>query len=362
MLPYDTTIYVARCTGDRHLYKGKYYSKDILLTDSMQTITSCDSIIYMDIRFYDHFEEIRNDTLCLYKDLFYEFNGKHLTGSDIYKDTLVSVFGCDSILMLDLVVYEPLVILLSDSFPEICADAGNYTYEYELLSGDFDNLQMTFDDDAIRAGFADIIHTRSEVTLGTIFINLPPDIKPDIYNATLTFRHQYHGYQEFNISLRVSYPRNIVEQKWNDVLAVLNSRFNGGYEFIAFQWYKNGVPIPESTKSYLYVENRLDFDSKYSVKLTRLEDNVSAFTCPFEPQKQIEVGVYPTLLSLGQSVTVETTVGGKAVLWDIMGIKIKEYNIDVNINNLQIPNKTGTYYLSITTDDGDMKTYSIMVK
>lgn len=43
----------------------------------------------------------------------------------------------------------------------------------------------------------------------------------------------------------------LIAQRWDDVLFVVNATYNGGYDFTAYAWYRNGLPI-DSRGSYMY--------------------------------------------------------------------------------------------------------------
>lgn len=77
---------------------------------------------------------------------------------------------------------------------------------------------------------------------------------------------------------------DVVVQRWNDVLSVLNDKYNGGYRFVAFQWYKNGEAIAGATGSYYYCGEgqTLDMSAEYYVLLT-LEDGTIMKSCPIHP-------------------------------------------------------------------------------
>lgn len=56
-----------------------------------------------------------------------------------------------------------------------------------------------------------------------------------------------------------------IAQRWNDVLFVMNKDYNGGYDFVAYQWYKNGEKIEGATQAYLFIQEGLQPGDVYSV-------------------------------------------------------------------------------------------------
>ena len=105
----------------------------------------------------------------------------------------------------------------------------------------------------------------------------------------------------FPLAIDVLYPSDIIVQKWDNVLAVKNERYNGGYTFAAFQWYKDDVPLTGEIGSYLYLgaDAVLDTAGAYSVMLTRADDGVSLRSCPVIPTvAKPEVSPYPVVTAL----------------------------------------------------------------
>jgi len=77
----------------------------------------------------------------------------------------------------------------------------------------------------------------------------------------------------------------IIEQKWNDVLALLNTKYNGGYEAREVRWYRNGVLLEEQTGTYIYApEGLINGDEYYAEIKTQYDDILT--TCPIIVQVQ----------------------------------------------------------------------------
>lgn len=98
---YDT-IRDTICRDDTLLYRSKKYSQAGFYTDSFLTWDICDSFITL------HLTVLRKDTTHLYDTICsgssYVWNGMNKTVSGVYRDTLVNNVGCDSFLILNLVV------------------------------------------------------------------------------------------------------------------------------------------------------------------------------------------------------------------------------------------------------------------
>jgi gliding motility-associated-like protein len=98
---YDT-IRDTICRGDSLYYRNKYFTQAGLYTDSLLTWDICDSFITL------HLTLLRKDTTYLYDTICsgtsYVWNGTYRTMSGVYRDTLVNNVGCDSFLVLNLLV------------------------------------------------------------------------------------------------------------------------------------------------------------------------------------------------------------------------------------------------------------------
>ena len=75
---------------------------------------------------------------------------------------------------------------------------------------------------------------------------------------------------------------DIVAQRWNDVLGVMNSTYNGGYTFVSYQWFVNNELMPGETKSYIYIPATFREGDCYRAEMTT-EDGTRWKTCPYCP-------------------------------------------------------------------------------
>ena len=86
-------------------------------------------------------------------------------------------------------------------------------------------------------------------------IVLPVDnLKPGTYKAKITVDDpNCLQTLEFPLDIAIYYPDDIFKYKYNNVLAVYKKGFGGnvdpGYDFVAYQWYRNGEAIDGATES-----------------------------------------------------------------------------------------------------------------
>lgn len=202
-----------------------------------------------------------------------------------YEDWMIA--GCDTAVALHVIVRSCAQVSINPP-SEVCGDEPALRIPYTLSRyGDY-TLSVTFDAKAKQAGFVD-------GTLSTdgsdIIIPLPEAVYANTYTAHITLTPAQEDCEtiQWEITFLVRYPASVFTQKWNDVLAVYNEHYNRGegregYRFVAFQWYKNGQPIPGATGSYYYTgpDERLDYNALYSVQLTR-DDGVVIRSCEYQP-------------------------------------------------------------------------------
>ncbi len=88
--------------------------------------------------------------------------------------------------------------------------------------------------------------------------------KPGIYKGQLIVEDGYYKCDDkvFDIDIAVYYPSDIVLYKFNNVLAVYKKGFGGNvdYDFKAYQWYLNYMPIEGATESVLYLGDNVQFE------------------------------------------------------------------------------------------------------
>ena len=155
-------------------------------------------------------------------------------------------------------------------------------------------------------------------------------------------------------------PRHaIVEQKWNDVLTLLSPKYNGGYDFLTFQWYKNGMPILGENHSYLY--QPLDFDAEYYVELMR-GDSVIMTTCPIQPVYHEQQTAYPTIVQAGQHMPMYMEHAMTIWYYTISGQLYSTFALPQGYTSLPAPDQTGTYIIKSVNSEGETKAQVMIVE
>lgn len=96
----DTTI----CGGDSVFADGSYQTSTGVYYDSLYNYIGCDSVITTNLQVNDTFFIANQLGICTGDSVFASGSWQKTTG--IYYDSLTTTQGCDSILMLDLTVYD----------------------------------------------------------------------------------------------------------------------------------------------------------------------------------------------------------------------------------------------------------------
>lgn len=254
----------------------------------------------------------------------------------LFETRLTGVAGCDSVVRRRVWVHRcsedtSLVagcdtLRLTLTVPDICADDEWMVLGVETESARPLSTRMLFSDSAKEAGFRD--------TTGTT-VAVPYYVRPNRYRLTLMVTDTCGSVYRFrDLPFTVLYPSWVVDQHWNDVLAILSDDYNGGYHFTDVRWYRNGELLPEARQMHVYLphavytESEDTIDVYYQAELTRSDDGYVGMTCPMYPQPvedSVSVGepfvsVSPTLVTTSQpSVSVLTHTRGTYFIYNTAG-------------------------------------------
>jgi hypothetical protein len=318
-----------------------------------------------------HIGIMTNARLYEYSDIIcqgetYDFNGQILNSSGTYTATVPLATGCDSIVILNLqvVAIAEIVVRMPG---RICADDGSFMIDFALNNQYFNTLSLdysiVFNQKSILAGFANQQGRYSN----NVQINFPTMIYPDHYGCQILFSDANTNCAQLveNVNFDVLYPSSIMQQKWDDVVALKNSAYNGNYNFSGYQWYRNGTKLLGETYSYIYLKNTvLAPGDEYSVEIIR-PDNTKMFSCPLiADDPRPSVSVFPTVGTNGNIITIyQTNDAQSARLWTVTGVLLENIGtFNTPIHQINAPINLGVYLLDIQLNDGRRRTYDIVVQ
>jgi hypothetical protein len=359
------------CVGDQLIYDGIQYPRAGIYTNTLTNHWGCDSIVTVDIRVINTLLEKVEAIIC--DKSYYLFNGdtvRQTSMGELSYGIKSSLADCDSVLYtLYLTVYPSLEVELGDYLAEI-GEESSLPLPYTILQGLCYGYAIEFDEKALNAGLRDtLVNKEIDPAVDLITINFPPAMRPGHYTANLIFINEECGNVIIPIAFTVKYC-GIITQRWNDILGVLNAEYNGGYEFSTYQWYKDGIPIPNATNYYYYsAPDSLDFNAKYTVALTRIDDGETVISCEYTPEAlpdsvlSLEIYVFPTAVPDGtENINVVTNISGVAVLYNTMGVKISQENLMAGENQFPAPRTKGLYILQVRTANNTVRAFRISVE
>lgn len=340
------------CEGSEVEFNGKKYSEAGVYIDTLKSVwCGCDSILQLTLETLLA-DTIVIDTMVCTANLPFVWNvgteSETLTQSGVYEKGVASVLGCDSLYyVLNLDVLESL--LLKFDIPTICADDEIVEIDYTVSSGKLTGYSMVYSDKAKKVGFEDVEVLDSVGALESIELILPEKVRPDNYEVEVTFYNSDCGNVDTTLVFDVLYPDSVIAQRWNDVLAVKNSDYNGGYEFVAYQWFLNGQPLEGFTSSQYYTGLDLDFSGEYQVLLTRKDDGVSVMTCGIVPTEFAEevLNSIGTLVFRNDVVEVSSAQQARGYIYSLSGLIYSTFDLEEGNNFVQMPSQAGLYIMVI---------------
>ncbi len=352
IIPDTTEFHYTTCSESPIKFDGKWFDRDTVYVGTFTNFAGCDSTSTLYLSVYPTPKDTyRHDSIC--SDGSVTVNGvRYNQPLDNYLIMMKTVNGCDSALYLTLTVNERIQPQV-DYWSYLCADDGNLYVTFTLQAGQYDSLRITFDTPALR----DTVIYDPSVT--SIAIPYPADIKPGHYMATITFYQFCCGRHVERRDIEIRYRSSIVEQKWNDVLSLLAPKYNGGYEFTAFQWYKNDMPLEGETHSYLY--QPLDFNSDYYVVVT-CPDGSQMATCPIRPVYHEQQSDYPSIVNAGQMVPLYLEQPTTIWYYTVSGQLYATFSLPQGHTTLPAPEQPGTYILRAVDAKGESQAQVMIVE
>ncbi len=305
----------------------------------------------------------------VYSDSIYDKNGFYYVAQRNleYKElrrTLQNSAGCDSTVILHLDILSSTCVGENGiGLPsKICADENSFDISFSQDNMRYlpDSVELVFDDDSRKAGF---VNFKDELQVGYVTIPIPQAIIPNIYTATM-YLIKGTVRQALDIKFMICYPASIIEQHWNDVLALQNETKNGGYSFAEYQWYKNDIPLFAETHSYLYVgpQKRLDMDAEYTVEIRRNGEEIKIFTCPIVPTVHEDVTLYPTLVGRSEIMKMPIIEHTLVEIYSLDGRQIVHDILTQDHNVMIAPSASGAYIVRLECANKEVTTYKMIVK
>jgi hypothetical protein len=355
-----------------HMAPGEHF-----FYDSLTTKSGCDSIFHLYLTVIDTTYEIRYDSICIGDTLFI---GDHMyTAPGKYKDTVSNDAGCHHFIYTHLAVIEPTIPTVWAENPMCASETAfdvlyTYTNHYPIA------YTLLFDSVAHSMGFEDIIDEPITEYTHPMVISVPIPYgedrtqypRPDNYSIQLILDNGICRHKETDCyadsSFVMSYPKWITEQRFGDVIAILNDTYNGGYTWSHYQWYLGDSILVGQTQPYLYIPTGLHVGEEYHVRLIREGETEEFPSCPIMITKDpIEDNFAPTMGYL--SVTPTCVAAGHPVV-NILSRKdgtyrvttsagrfVKEGVFHADVTPVEIPATEGMYIIQLWSFDTPEEPY-----
>ena len=269
--------------------------------------------------------------------------------------------------------------------PYVCADAGSLVLTLNYEEGTPLTFDLTFDQAAVDSGFVNVTGGSIKPTNGgnpyLIEIPLPkkyPYVTPDRYNVSnITIHQSYDKDTTFRFGFYVYYPTWVLKTKWDNVVAVKNASNNGGYDFSAIRWYRNGEAIEGrgDMNSYIYLGDGNSFKAgdRYWAELTRSSDGKTFCTCPIVPVTSEEAEPLPErkepiVISVNgkegrNQLHLTAPAGGTYVMYNVLGQRIGGGVFEEGQSVVELPFAgQGTYLLMFRMDDGTRESRKVLLQ
>lgn len=334
------------CRGESYTFRGKTYTDEGVYRDTFPSRFSCDSLVEIKLHVHDSYFDNIKANLCFGEE--YHENNFDATTSGHYEQHLLSQYGCDSVVTLDLMIRGEATAYIANDF---CVSRDVMQIDYRVPDGQAYAYELHVEQRGENTG----LHAVTETPIneqGVITIQLDENVKPGIYNVELVLIDS-NCVSTIPLLMELPYKDDILVQKWNDVIAVLNSTYNGGYSFSHYQWQFNGMDIPGETHSYIYLPQRLDAQGEYSVVLTRADDGVTMHTCPLKYTPHIDLWTYPRQIGANRvQWHVESGDEGEIHIYNSIGQMVCNREIAAGANDFELDLPAGVYVYVVNNASG----------
>ncbi|MBO5553249.1 MAG: T9SS type A sorting domain-containing protein, partial [Paludibacteraceae bacterium] len=348
----DTSI--AICPGDYWEIGAEKLSEPGDYPISLRAANGCDSILTVHLSYLPDYHDTTRVTIP-YGDSF-RWEGEEWSDSTEQVRGFIAANGCDSIEVLQLGIDYSLTVEQLE-WEGGCGDGDFFTLHVQL-SRLVDSVRVTFTEEAKAAGLRDstvYIHAKQADIL------IPhAGVRAGSYTCTVALVHGEGTLYAASIAFTLLYPSSVLEQAWNDVVAVLTHDYNGGYDFAAFQWYENGVALSGENHSYLY--RPLIIGGEYSALLTE-SNGTQMMTCPLIVTYQTDISLYPTIVSARQAIQCHVSEEAEIWVYDALGRLIIHGALPVGDTSVPAPGAIGVYIARVVTKANKKEhTYKLIVR
>lgn len=279
--PQQTHLYDTICQGQAieypvgsrqlRLATGDY---DNLLKS---VVTGCDSTVTLHLWVHQPKYYTYADTACA--DQSYQFFGRELLRSGVYKQTLTSQeTGCDSVVTLEFTRAEYVDVKIVNA--DLCGTE-NVVF---LVSG----LEWA-DSVVVEAPNQPNICFVGRQQLDSLVIK-PGVMRAGAYETKVTTYMPWCEPSVQTIHFNMSLGATAWNVKFGNMLMLYTADYNGGYEISSVQWYADDELIPGATEPNYLIPEPVDETVRYSARVV-LKDGMELLICPASIADRMAMGV-----------------------------------------------------------------------
>ena len=339
-------LFVQICSGSSYEFNGVQYSESTSQTATFASSLGCDSVVTLNLAVLDQIETFVSLDLCTGDQ--YQFGDSMITMSGIYADTLVSTKGCDSIATVEL-IFHPTYM---DSIEVTICDGESFTLENQTVTDpgyhDF-QLNSVFGCDSVITVHLIVIPTQRDTSNMVI-------CQGNTYTYEGTELTE-SGYYDFAFSTGadcdsiVTINLTVLEE----IVKSLDIQIcEGGSFTFNDSIYTSSVQESFTFTSQLGCDSTVNFNLEVLAELTTSLDIsiCSGESYEFDNQSLVDSGTYmatyPSTQGCDSIVTLNLTV------LDIMEVSIEAFiceGTSYNFDNKSL-NESGTYQASFIAENG----------
>ena len=385
---YFKETYDTICANETYTWRDHFIEHaaigDTLVYDSLLTRVDCDSVFHLYLTVMDTTREEHFDTICYGDTLFVTETGHFYTEAGDYVDTTLNEWGCHHFIYHHIELIPPTIPTIWAEDP-MCQNQTAFELYYTYTNRKPIAYSLYFDETGRSMGFEDMIDVPIDQYTNPMVITVPIPYsdkddpttypKPDKYAVRLVLDNGkcLHKEQDcyHDSTFIMHYPKWIIEQRYGDVIGILNERHNGGYRWSAYQWYQGDTKLIGQTQPYLHIPSGLTLGAEYYVQLTREGETESIPTCPITIEQISVVPEYaPTMGYL--SVTPTCVVPGHPFV-SILSRKDGTYRISsssgrlvsqgvfkADVTEVEVPSDPGMYIIQLWSYDTPEEPYRAM--
>jgi uncharacterized repeat protein (TIGR01451 family) len=125
--PVLSNLSASICINDTYDFNGQIISSPGIYRDTLPSQSGCDSIVVLNLTVVPAQVNI-NDNFC--QGSVYNFNNQQLTSPGIYSDTLTNILGCDSIVVLNLSVVPTITNAITQNNAQLSTSGVGSSYNW----------------------------------------------------------------------------------------------------------------------------------------------------------------------------------------------------------------------------------------